>query len=754
MIRRVPRLVLVFALILLALPATAAAASPAPIEVGVGRADITPPTGYYMMGWVRSDGVIQGQHTRLWARVIVLKQGNRKLALVAEDLNGIPGGMMKQAADADRDIGFSEQNVLDSASHTHAAPTSFYNFSTYNSVFMTLRSPTQFDLQGTLDQRLYAFMVGRLALAIRRANANLSRGAIGWGQVSIDNLTQNRSIEAHLYDHGIHLPYGKGSASLDPDGFLHTIDHEGHVLRVDKYIGKRRVPVGIWSTFANHGTVNKFQFTYYNEDHHGAATHGVEGALRRRYRIPRSQDVVAVYGNSDEGDQSSGLNRSGPAAADYVGRVEARAFLQAWKDAGAHMQRRPAFDWRWTRMCFCGQETAAGPVADRASFGLAEFTGSEEGRGPLYDETRVPFEGDHLPVGIPNDPQGDKEQAPIPLDVPKAVPLMTVRLGDRLIASVPGEMTEEMGRRVRAAVVQAAAPGGIKAAIVSGLANEYADYFTTPEEYDAQHYEGAATVYGRASSVALEEALVGLASALAAGKPAPPAYPYDPTNGVSPAGPAFPTGATRAHVMAQPSPLVGRLRHPEFSWAGAVRGYDRPLDTAFVTIQRLQRHGKHRRWRSVDSDLGLNVLWRVDQNGRYTARWEVPLGVATGHYRFVVTANHYRVVSRAFRVVPTSALSVTRAGINGVRLAYPAAIAHENVGDPPGDWTADLTYRPQFASSGKAVIRVNGKRRRLRFRKGLLVIRAKPGSRVMIPARGMRDRHGNGNGAPLTFTTG
>src|SRR5256885_16028669 len=99
----------------LTLPAAAAAAPQ--IQVGVGRADITPPTGYYMMGWVRSDGVIVGQHTRLWARVIVLRQGGRKIALIAEDLNGIPGGMLAQAADMVKGRGFSQENVLDSASH-------------------------------------------------------------------------------------------------------------------------------------------------------------------------------------------------------------------------------------------------------------------------------------------------------------------------------------------------------------------------------------------------------------------------------------------------------------------------------------------------------------------------------------------------------------------------------------------------------------------------------------------------------------
>src|SRR3954453_19444827 len=102
-----------------------------------------------MMGWVRWDGVIVGQHTRLWARVIVLRQGKRKLALITEDLNGIPGGMLAQAADSLKSPCYFQRNGPESASHTHAAPPSFYNFTTYNSVFMTQRSPTDFDLSGT-----------------------------------------------------------------------------------------------------------------------------------------------------------------------------------------------------------------------------------------------------------------------------------------------------------------------------------------------------------------------------------------------------------------------------------------------------------------------------------------------------------------------------------------------------------------------------------------------------------------------------
>jgi len=129
---------------------------------------------------------------------------------------------------------------------------------------MSLNSPTDFDLGGSLDPQLYAFMVRRLSLALRRANANLGPGKVGWGFTKVTNLTKNRSLEAHLYDHGIHEAYGTGSVSQDPKGRLHTIDPEVNVLRVDKRIGGRDVPVGMWSTFANHGTVNKFQFTYYD----------------------------------------------------------------------------------------------------------------------------------------------------------------------------------------------------------------------------------------------------------------------------------------------------------------------------------------------------------------------------------------------------------------------------------------------------------------------------------------------------------
>ncbi len=94
------------------------------------------------------------------------------------------------------------------------------------------------------------------------------------------------------------------------------------------------MPVGAWAVFANHGTVNKSTFQYYNGDHGGVAHRVFEAALRRAGRVGRGRDVVLVYGNGAAGDVSAGLDRSGPAAAEWVGRREAGAMLSAWRAAG------------------------------------------------------------------------------------------------------------------------------------------------------------------------------------------------------------------------------------------------------------------------------------------------------------------------------------------------------------------------------------------------------------------------------------
>ncbi len=669
---------------------TLALAGPAPasagLEAGAGRADITPPTGYYLMGWVRSDAQAAGQFTRLFARALVLEQGRHKVALVAADLGFVPAGLVADVAERLGRRGFGEDNIVISASHTHSAPAGYANYPAFNTVAPTSTTPTEFEVGTPADEQLYTFLVKRLAKAIARADRDRDRAVAGWGQTKLWGVTENRSVEAHLANHELEREYGQGAAAEDPEGARHTIDPEVNVLRVDKLARGRRVPIGIWSTFANHGTVVKPDFPYYNADHHAAAARLAEATIRRRGRVPRGQEVVNAYGNSDEGDMTAGLRWSGPAGATDVGRRESRAFLRAWRRAGKRMARRAQVRTRWTVSCFCGRETADGPVDDRAVVGLPFITGSEENRGPLYDETGVPFEGYRQPDS--GGPQGVKIQAVADTEgtFPDSVPLTTVRIADRAIITVPGEMSAGMGSRLKATARDAVAGSGVRRIVISGLANDFIQYLVTPQEYDRQHYEGGSTLFGRATSVFVEERLVELLRAMVSGDPAPAPDPHDFRNGVSDDAGPFPGGAGSATALSQPRG-VRRMERASFRWSGAPRGADRPLDRAFVRIQRRGDGG----WRTIDSDLGLQTLWTVDDEGGYEALWEPTFRQRLGRHRFLITGRRYRLRSRPFAVRRSRALRVAAGG-----LRYPAAIENR-----------DLTWRPARAPLDPAAKRAD-----------------------------------------------
>jgi neutral ceramidase len=656
------RRALVVLLALLVVLAPAAPADGQQLLAGVGRADITPPTGYPLGGYTRADRTGQGVHTRLEATALVLQRGDRKVALVAMDLFMIAGGMVKEAAERNADLGFGEHNVLVSASHTHSGPGGFANFKTFNTVAPSMattdRPETFVELlqPKPADPQLYTFLTGQLAKAIRMAAHGARPAVAGWGDARLTDVTKNRSVEAHLADHGIIRDRGAGSAADDPDGAEHTIDPDVHVLRVDRVVtrrsrrGKRRrvrIPLGGWSLFANHGTVVPATYQLYNEDHHGAAIRMFERRVRRAGRVPATRLVVNVYGNSNEGDQSAALDGQSIERAEVVGRREADAMFDAWRRAGRSLTSRPALDLRWTRVCFCGQDLGGGrTVSDEPVPGLPFLTGSEEERGPLYDITGVPFEDRRSAVAF--DSQGHKigfRGAASTETVPTAVPLFTVRVRDRMIASMPGEPTVEVGRRVERAVLAAAGGAGVRDVVVAGLAGEFVQYLTTPEEYERQHYEGGSTLYGMYAALHLEQQLAGLAGGVARGEPAPEPYPFDPRNGVRADAAPFGTGAASATAVTQPG-AVDRGSRVSFVWQGGPGGFDRPLERPFVTIERRVRG----RWRHADDDLWLHTAWRVERDGKHTATWTPQRDAPPGVHRFVITANRYRLASAPFNV--------------------------------------------------------------------------------------------------------
>jgi hypothetical protein len=161
-----------------------------------------------------------------------------------------------------------------------------------------------------------------------------------------------------------------------------------------------------------------------------------------------------------------------------------------------------------------------------------------------------------------------------------------------------------------------------------------------------------------------------------------------------------------------------------------------------VVVQRRTRRG----WRRAATDLGVAMLWKVDESGRYEVAWEVPLRARRGVYRFVITAKRYRLRSRGFRVLAARSLTLrsvpARRGRVAVVLEYP---------QPARD--QDLTWRPTRARGGAVRFRVGRRSVLVRRRRATTFsVKAPAGRRISVPAGRARDRHGNLAAAGIRVT--
>jgi hypothetical protein len=115
--------------------------------------------------------------------------------------------------------------------------------------------------------------------------------------------------------------------------------------------------------------------------------------------------------------------------------------------------------------------------------------------------------------------------------LPSYAQVTVLRLGDRVIGAVPGEVTTTAGRRMREQMLAGAREARlpVSTALILGHANGYLEYITTSEEYTAQYYEGGSTLYGPGEAAMFGRALARLTASVSAGDslPAAAAPPLD-----------------------------------------------------------------------------------------------------------------------------------------------------------------------------------------------------------------------------------
>ena len=677
----------------LALGALAPSAHAAPLRAGVATADITPENGGTTFGFVRPDIMVKGVHTRLMGRVLVLDDGDTEMALLSTDL-GAPFEKDSLVARV-QDLGFTHDTILYTGTHTHSGPGD-----------------------------LVDWQIEQLARAIRQAHENLAPARAAWGRRRVLDVNRNRSIEAHLANHGLDLFYGQGDPTDDPLGEEHARDTRLRMLRVDRTDG---TPLAGWIHFPVHLTTSGPDGDLWDADLAAAATEHLQTAVA-------AKGFTAFYTNGSLGDlmpRFDSYNRT--AVMDLHGRRIAAKAMKAWNAAGTRLRRNVDIDVRWTRSCYCGQEVEPGKrVDDTPYWGLSFFGGSEDGASIFHEPLST--EGRRLPEDASDPVQGRKiivSRGIVHEQVPE---IQVVRVGNRLLLAAPGEPTVEMGRRFEAAV-RPELPKGVKEPIVVGLANDYMGYETTPEEYQMQHYEGGHTVFGLWSSLLIRNSFVALSHAMATGESAPaPARPAV-LGGTNPG--AFPSGDGEGAVTEQPAKSVARFGTVSIAWSGSPNGVDRPVDEPFVTLER-QVGGQ---WIASDTDLGLAFVWR-EEGSEYRARYEVAPYEPPGLHRLRIHSAAYDLESEPFAVRRSRGLKLR--GVLRRRHGRRLVVVAQN---PPPDPEQSILWRPTMAWRGKAVLRVRGQRVKARWRPRRQAWVARPAHRVRRRARvkvlRARDKYGN-----------
>ncbi|AOP35194.1 alkaline ceramidase [Leptospira tipperaryensis] len=102
--------------------------------------------------------------------------------------------------------------------------------------------------------------------------------------------------------------------------------------------------------------------------------------------------------------------------------------------------------------------------------------------------------------------------------VPVVLPLQVITIGNTAILASPFEITTNAGRRLKSKVSSTLSNAGYTNVVVAAMANAYAQYLTTREEYSAQNFEGGFTAYGPWANAALQQEFDRIAKDIVAGR--------------------------------------------------------------------------------------------------------------------------------------------------------------------------------------------------------------------------------------------
>lgn len=479
---------------------------------GAAEVDITPPPGMPKAGYSANATDGEGFRTRLRARVLHLRSGEASMVIVQCDLLGgsavLAHLVARQLAER-TDVPLA--GVMIGATHTHAGPGQFLGTDFYNR-FASNRAG--------FDPAWAQFLAERIADAAEQAVATRGPARLAVGSADVWGFTRNRSLDPHVRNREV------TDKRLDPQRKWVNVDSQLHMVRVDADAGHSAGagPLAALVVFGVHGTGISMKAPEYNADLWayvvGELSHRVETAGGRR------AVVGAIEGTHADIAPAVRPGRAGHLEAQRIGRGIGAEAAALWERLADDLSSEIALGAGLHEIDLDRDRTIDGvTLPRRPAVGAALVAGAHENTTPVLHRL-PPFRPGSPKPWRTRHPQGPKwvlgsrwlQPALLPLrGFPRIVPVQVLFIADTAVVGLPFEVTTASGRRIAAAVSHATADAGIDRVVVSSVANEYAGYVATAEEYQRQHYEGGHTLYGPSTEPFVSAHAARLAAEVASG---------------------------------------------------------------------------------------------------------------------------------------------------------------------------------------------------------------------------------------------
>lgn len=648
----------IFLLVLLVIAPTVKA----DFMIGTGKADITGAAADSgMMCYAEKSQTSTGINDRQWARAFIIadNESDHRVAFVVIDA----GAMFSSVFTAvDKILRkefkglYGQHNIIISATHTHSAVAGQSHHFLYNMP------------HGIFDPLNFQMMVNGIVQSIRQAHNSLAPGKIFFNSGDLLNASANRSREAYL-------------SNEDANDYDYDIDPLMQVMRLER----QEKPAGAIAWFATHGVSYPKTNTLLSSDNKGFAAWLFEQHIRSTLNAP---DFVAAFPQTNAGDMTPNLNLDGTGPGsnpeENVRIIGFRQFKQA-KELHEQTEKpltggikirhhiidfpKLLIEWQYTgkeavHPCepAMGYSFAAGTEDGRPYWVLSWLLGAREGSAGwsyftetlkkllVYDDSDPECHKPKpvlLPLGHFKNYSYFHQWLPpgnLPaelLNLPWAgnrVSITIARIGPLTIVALPFEITVMAGRRLKDVIAQHT-PGDPSNIIIAGYSNDYLSYLTTPEEYDAQHYEGASNIFGRWSLSGLQQIIENM---------------FSDINGDSPPGPqgtledlsflfedvTMPDIYDSEHLTKPPGTVLvppSNIYSPgEKVVAEFISGHPRNaagIIDSFILVQRWNL--LLREWQTIATDDSWSTRFLWLGNNRARIEWQTSFYQPDGIYRII-----------------------------------------------------------------------------------------------------------------------